>query len=307
MTTKRILLDTDLGTDVDDCLALAFLVQSPEVRLEAVTCVYADVELRGRMVAKLLRLADLPDVPVALGARQPLLGRVPLFWQGHEGEGLLEAGDPAPVFDRRHAATLIVDVARAHPGEVWLLAIGPLTNVALALQLEPRLPDLLAGVSIMGGAIRGRAEEGQAAVEHNVRCDPEAAYLVLRSGLPITLAPLDVTTQVRIDRAGLARIAQGGSPFHDAVAQQLARYPRFRDRGWTYLHDALAAATIVRPDLVSTSPFEIDVDLGGDVAGGLTVARPVEPAQSRRSLRVALDVAVERFQDLFLERLAAPR
>lgn len=306
MTPKRLVIDTDLGTDVDDCLALALAVQSPEVRLEAVTCVYADVGLRGRMAAKLLHLADLGDVPVALGAREPLLDRVPVFWQGHEGLGLLDPGDPRPDFDPRHAANLIVDLAHQNPGEIWVLAIGPLTDIALALQLEPRLPDLLAGVTTMGGVLRGPSGGGPPAPEHNVRCDPESAYLVYRSGLRLQAAPVDVTTQVRIDRSGQRRIAQAGSAFQDAVSDQLARYPPFAERGWTYPHDALALATLLRPDLFSFRAFEIDVDLGSDAAKGFTLARPVDGKVSRRAVRVAVDVDRPRFEEFLLDRLAAP-
>lgn len=306
MTAQRLIIDTDLGTDVDDCLALALAIQSPEVRLEAVTCVYGDVELRGRMAGKLLALAGLEEVPVALGAPRPLLGRVPVFWPGHEGIGLLSPGDPGPRFDPRHAANLIVDAARESPGEIWLLAIGPLTDLALALQLEPRLPDLLAGVTTMSGVVRGPSGGAPPVPEHNVRCDPESAYLVYGSGLRLEVAPIDVTTQVRIDRSAAQRIARAGSAFQEAVADQLTRYPPFRDRGWTYPHDALALATLLQPELFTFREYEIEVDLGNGVAQGFTVARPVDGNVSSRAARVAVDVEGRRFEEFLLARLSAP-
>lgn len=306
MAPKRLIIDTDLGTDVDDCLALALAVQSPEIRIEAITCVYADVELRGRMASKLLRLAGLEEVPVALGSRQPLLRRVPLFWQGHEGSGLLSDDDRDRRFDPRHAANLIVDLARERPGERWLLAIGPLTDVALALELEPRLPDLLAGVVTMGGTLRGPASGGPPAPEHNVRCDPESAYLVYRSGLRLQAAPIDVTTQVRITTDVQQRVAGAGSDFQRAVAAQLALYPPFKERGWTFPHDALALMTMLRPDLFEFGDYEVDVDLGSDAAQGFTLARPVPEDGSPRAVRIATRVDAARFERELADRLAAP-
>jgi purine nucleosidase len=98
--TQRIIFDTDIGTDVDDCLALALILSSPELQLEGVTCVYGDVDLRARMVIKLLRLRNHPELPVMVGASEPLLGLRPVFWPGHEGLGLLEPEDEAIEPDR---------------------------------------------------------------------------------------------------------------------------------------------------------------------------------------------------------------
>ena len=137
--TTRVILDTDFGTVVDDCLALALVLGSPELRLEGVTCVYGDVALRGRMVAKLLLLAGRDDVPVLLGAGRPLLGLRPIHWPGHEGIGLLEPNDDLPPPAPEHAVDFLVRTIMANPGQIHLLAIGPLTNVALAFARELRL------------------------------------------------------------------------------------------------------------------------------------------------------------------------
>ena len=230
MPPKLILLDTDIGTDVDDCLALALILASPELRLAAVTTVYGDTLLRARMVMKLLALRGAAGIPVATGAEKPLLGRVPVYWEGHEGQGLLDQADEArrPVAER--AADLIVRRVMAHPGEITLVAIGPLTNVALAFLLEPRVPRALAGVTIMGGVVGGPGALDLPWTEHNFRSDPEAAHIVLASGAPIKVVPLDVTTQVRIRAEDAARIRAAGTPFHRAVADQIDRYPGYRSR-----------------------------------------------------------------------------
>jgi purine nucleosidase len=301
----RLIVDTDIGTDVDDCLALAFVLGSPEFELEGVTCVYGDVGLRARMVLKLLRLAGRDDVPVMLGSNQTLLGIRPIFWLGHEGVGLLEAGDdrltPAP----EHAVDYLVRTIMANPGEIHLLAIGPPTNVALAFRREPRLATRLAHLTIMGGALRGRDGLGLPYAEHNFACDPEAAQVVLAAGAPTTLVPLDVTTRVTIRTAAVARLRAGGSPFHHAVAGQVERYPRFAETGTTLLHDPLAAALIVRPELAETVPLRVEIETHGRLSAGASLMRrPTGGAPATAAVALGIDVATaERFIE---ERLAAP-
>jgi purine nucleosidase len=298
----RVILDTDIGTDVDDCLALALILGSPELQLEGVTCVYGDVDVRARMVLKLLRLRDRTDVPVYTGVRQPLLGRRPVYWAGHEGIGLLEPGDeltPHP----EHAVDYLIRTVLAHPGQIHLLAIGPLTNVALAFLREPRLPTSLAHLTIMGGVCRGPGMLDLPIAEHNIKCDPEAAHVVLSAGAPTTLVPLDVTTQVQIRAADATRIRSRGTPFHTAVATQVESYPPFARRGWTHLHDPLAAATLLRPDLVGLEPLRVDVELGGDHAVAATLMR-APTADLPANARVALTVNIEAAERFVVDRVA---
>lgn len=300
----RLLLDTDIGTDVDDCLAIAFLLHSPGVELEAVTCVYGDVDLRARMVRKLLALAGRSEVPVATGATRPLFGRREVYWEGHEGVGLLDPSDPpAAAGVAGHAAELIVARARENPGEVTLLAIGPLTNVAIAVLIEPALPRLLRGVTIMGGSVRA-GDLSLPSVEHNFRCDPEAAHAVLTAGLPITLVPLDVTLKTRLGRDAPAAMRAAGTPFNEAVARQLELYPRFAERGFTTPHDPLAAAVVLQPDLVKTTPLHVSVDYTTELdPGRLICTEPTPDAPANAD--VALEVDAPRFEALLLERLTA--
>ena len=299
----RVILDTDIGTDVDDCLALAFLLSSPEIQLDAVTCVYGDVLLRGRMVRKLLRLAGHDDVPISLGAQKPLLGRVPVYWGGHEGVGLLDIGDDTPLPLVEPAVDYLIRHVLTNPGQIHLVAIGPLTNVALACLREPRLAQNLAHLTIMGGAGRGPDRLELPYVEHNIKCDPEAAHVVLTSGAPITLVPLDVTTRVRIRSEDSARIRGGGTPFQLAVADQVELYPPFQARGWTNLHDPLAAASLVRPDLLGFESVHVDVELGGQHTTGATLMRQPS-AEAPANAQVALTVRTEEFERFFVGRLA---
>ena len=299
----RIILDTDIGTDVDDCLALALVLSSPELELLGVTCVYADVLLRARMVLKLLSLAGRSDVPVTVGVRRPLLDLVPVFWSGHEGEGLLTPDDDALLPSPEHSVDYIVRTVMESPGEIHLVAIGPLTNVALALLREPELARNLAGLTIMGGAARSRSPLELPYREHNFACDPEAAHIVLTSGAPITLIPLDVTTQVRIQADGVQRIRSGGTPFHEAVAQQVELYPGYRSRGFTHLHDPLAVATLLIPDIVTLHPMHVDVELGGRHATAATLMRTPSDGAPLNA-QVALDVHAERFETFLTDRVS---
>lgn len=303
MSTLPVLLDTDIGTDVDDCLALALILASPELRLVGVTTVYGDVNLRSRMVRKLLLLRGVEDVPIASGAEKPLLGKLPVYWEGHEGQGLLEPADLAWYPGHEHAADLIIRTVMARPGEITLLAIGPLTNVALALLKEPRLTAALAGLTVMGGVVGGATALHLPWTEHNFRSDPEAAHIVVASGAPLRIVPLDVTTRVHIRPEDTARIRAVGDPFHEAVADQIERYPRYRRQGWTYLHDPLAAATLVEPSLVAWQPVSAVVETRGEyTAGKLLIRLPAENEQV--NAQVALDVNPARATTFIVERLS---
>jgi purine nucleosidase len=301
--TIPVILDTDIGTDVDDCLALAVLLGSPEVELAGITTVYGDVALRGRMAAQLLRLRGRAGVPVAPGVREPLQPLGPVYWEGHEGEGLLTAEDAELPLSPVHAVDLIIETARARPGQVHLVAVGALTNVALALRQRPALAAELAGITIMGGAVGGSGRLHLPWVEHNFWCDPLAARIVIDSGARLRIVPLDVTTLVRFGAADVARIRGQDTPFHCAVADQVERYPRYRQRGdWTFLHDPLAAATLIRPHLVSWTPVHARVETGGTYSAGRLVvqgAGPDLPADAE----VALDVDTDAAHDFIVERL----
>ncbi|MDP9380673.1 MAG: nucleoside hydrolase [Chloroflexota bacterium] len=300
----RVILDTDIGSDVDDILALSLILCSPELKLEGVTCVYADVQLRARMALKLLRLAERSDVPVMAGVSNPLLGLAPVYWAGHEGVGLLEPEDDGLLPSPEHAADFLVRAVMENPGEIQLIAIGPLTNVALAFLREPKLPRNLARLVIMGGAARVAARAADLPLsEHNIRCDPEAAHIVLSAGAPTTVIPLDVTQRVLIRLDGVERIRAGGAPFHDAVARQVELYPRYKERGSTFLHDPLAVASVILPDLVSLHPLHIDVELGGRFSAGATLMRTAS-ADAPPTADVALDVQAGAFEQFLIERLS---
>jgi purine nucleosidase len=305
MAGRRILLDTDIGTNPDDCLALALVLASPELELIALTTVYGDVAVRARIALKLLHLRGFRDLPVALGAERPLVQDRPVSWAGYEGRGLLEPEDDALQPSKQHAADLIVDTVMAHPRQITLVAIGPLTNVALAIQREPRLAENLAGLVLMGGVVGGTHALHLPWTEHNFRSDPEAAQIVLRAvpaGAPVTIVPLDVTTQVCIRQPDLELIRSAGGAYHRAVAEEVAVYPPFVQRGWGYLHDPLAVAALIEPSLLTMEPLHTLVETGGEhTAGRLLVALPAPGAPA--TARVALGVDAPRAERFILDRL----
>ena len=300
----KVILDTDIGTDVDDCLALTVLLGSPEVDLVGITCVHADVALRAQLVGRLLRLANRTEIPVATGGAEPLTEGLSAYWEGHEGQGIIEdVDDVVPPIDEA-AADFIVRTVMEQPGEVWLLPIGPLTNIALALQKEPRLFDHIAGITIMAGSFRANSNFGLPYVEHNLRCDPVAAALVLEHPVVKTLVPLDVTTRVVIRQDDVSRMNRVNSPFLNAVADQVARYPRFMREGFTFLHDPLAAGLLVQPDLMPLTDLHLDVETGGTYSAGATLGRLPSPDYPVNA-RVALDVEPEGAREQLILRMLA--
>jgi purine nucleosidase len=299
----RVILDTDIGTDVDDCIALAFLLGSPEIRIEGITCVYADVALRARICRKLLSLRGRTDIPVHEGISAPLLGLQPIYWPGHEGVGLLEDGDTLDDGPTQHAVDFLIEHVMSNPGQIHLLAIGPLTNVAAAMIREPRFAESLAHLTIMGGRIRTEASS-RGPAEHNMTCDPEAAHVVFSSNAPISLVPLDVTLRATIDQRGIDALRSRQTPYHDAVADQIALYPPFTERGGnTFLHDPLAAAALLRPEILVWQDVAIDVELTGTFTKAMTVARPSTAARPA-TVRVALDLHRAECEAFINERIA---
>lgn len=300
----RVIFDTDMGTDVDDCLALAFLLGSPEISIEGITTVYGDVELRARMCRKLVALHGEYDIPVYLGVNDPLVRLDPIYWPGHEGKGLLGPEDDYRDGPDIHAVDYLLDTVNENLGEIHLLAVGPLTNVATAMTLDPKFAGNLKHLTIMGGLIQTH-RYGWSVGEHNINCDPEAARIVLTSGADISLVPLDVTLQTVITNAGVDQIRAKGSPYHEAVANQVALYPPFLERGGsTFLHDPLAAATMLKPDLFTWEVLKIDVELAGRLTRAMTVALSPDARAEAPLLRVAMDVQTEAAEAFCMDRIA---
>ena len=283
----RVLLDADTG--VDDALAIAYLVDHAEVELVGIACSAGNVSV-DRVVANTAAVLDLlgaPEVPFAAGAANPLIGAMTLFADDVHGEsGLGAAALPASsrAVDPRTAAQLWIDAVRAEPGRIVGLVTGPLTNLALAIRLDPDIVDLLAGLVVMGGAFDYRGNVGGTA-EWNIFVDPEAAKIVLdafegrpREQLPV-LCGLNITERVALEPSHLDRLRETSGDtaitrFVDAALQPYFAY--YENAGFgarAPMHDPLAAVLAVDPSLAhEVTAATVDVELQGRLTRGMTVA-----------------------------------
>ena len=216
--TRRIVLDTDIGTDVDDELALALALASPELELVAVTTVSGDTSLRARIAARLLALAGRADVPVHAGCEQPLAAGGGFAQGGHEGEGILDGGPDD--FSAQPAVDALLRLFRQGDG-LELVAIGPLTNIAVALERDPSLARRVARLTLMGGWMRAVTIGGRSlppSIDYNL-CSDEVASRRVLSSIPIRLVTPDVTVQVWLTGDDVAELERGASPLQRALGR----------------------------------------------------------------------------------------
>jgi purine nucleosidase len=256
--TLPILLDTDLGSDVDDALALGLALASPELEVVAVTTVTGLVAERARAAARILGAAGRANVEVCVGEGEALLRRRRFVWRGIETEGLPPGAD-APISEEP-AAERIVRAARERPG-LEIVAIGPLTNVARALALDPELPRRAGGLTVMGGHVR-RVAIGdlvcEPGIDYNLCSDPEASVAVLGAGFRTRLVSADVTVQTWLRESDVARLEAAGGLSRALAALVRIWTPHqrklFTGIGGTlapdnvaFLHDPLTVLALVEP------------------------------------------------------------
>ncbi len=308
----RVILDTDLamgapGSDIDDGFALALALADPGISVELVTTVggNSDVDTSTRLTHELLTVLRRTDVPVARGASSPLNPalRHP-DWPERSRAGAA-GGNPA--------AAQLVERVLAAPGELTVVAIGPLTNLALAMLMEPEMARAVREIIVMGGVYLQHTNVARMPGEYNFWCDPDAAQVVLDSGAPLRLVGLDVTRQVRLSRDDAARLARGGA-FGRLASEHTLAWIDFQERlkprealeqGSCALHDPLAVAVAVRPDLVSWREAHVAVETAGRVTRGVAVADLLMWADPpAANCRIATAVNADAFRDLFLQRMS---
>ncbi|WP_422115326.1 nucleoside hydrolase [Brachybacterium sp. UNK5269] len=306
-----LLVDCDTG--IDDAIALSYLAARGDVEIRGIVSTAGNVEVaavhrNNLLLAQLLGIA----APISCGAEAPLAQELMTADDTHGPQGLGHAALPAPRrrADPRSGAQLWVDIAREHPGEVVGLVLGPHTNLALALEIEPELPGLLKRLHIMGGAIHHRGNTGPTS-EWNVAVDPEAAQRVLAafSAAPTrpVLGALEATETVRFTQSTLERfeaLAAGtGHPVAAILADALRWYFEFHQAdglGWiAHVHDPLVAAHAVTGDFASTRPLAVDVELAGTLTRGQTVGDEL----GRWGRPPNVDLLTEVRADAFVEHL----
>ena len=324
----RIILDSDPG--VDDALAILLALRSPELKVEAITPVAGNVPLELTLpnALRLVEIAGRTDVPVAAGATTPLVRRLVTakYVHGENGLGGVEFPPPKirPVAET--ATELIRRIVRNNPGEITIVAVGPLTNVATALRADPALAGMLRSIVLMGGSLSGGNITPSA--EFNFYVDPEAARIVFDAGVPLTMVGLDVTRKVLLREEHIRVLEAGKSPASQAAGRIMRRtIERMRtgkDVTVVAMHDPLTVANLIDPGILTLRDYYVEVETSGELTAGETVgysfgparkSAPLETARAsvaspeepfRPNAKVAVEVDSDRFFRLLLGRLAGP-
>ncbi|QYX55403.1 nucleoside hydrolase [Roseovarius sp. SCSIO 43702] len=313
MAPRKIIIDTDPGQD--DAVAILLALASPDaLEVLAITCVAGNVPLAlTTRNARIVReLAGKPHVPVHAGCDRPLTRPLVTAEHVHGRTGLDGPDLPAPRLPlaETHAVDRIIDTLRAAPGgTVTLCALGPLTNIATALTRAPDIAPRVAGIVLMGGARVGGGNVTPAA-EFNIHVDPQAADIVFRSGVPLTVIPLDVTHKALVTRARNDRIRAIGTPVARAVADLtgfLDRYdPEKFGTAGAPLHDPCVIAWLLAPDLFSGRRINVEIETRSELTMGMTVADWWGVTDRPPNALFLGDIDADGFFDLLTERLARP-
>jgi purine nucleosidase len=322
-TAKKILIDTDPGTD--DALAILLALNSPEIDVRAITIVAGNVtsELGLENALKVMSLAGRCDISVAKGAAHPLFQKLNTeeFWNGKNGLGGAELPPSRCDASSQFGPDLIIETVRRYPHEITLVPIGPLTNIALAISKDPSIIPLVKEVVLMGGSITGG--NVNAASEFNIHSDPEAASVVFNAGWPITMVGLDVTEHTLITDADVGRLERAGGPeasFAAAVARfQIGTY-QGTGFGGGAVHDALAVGAVIDRSVLKTQGMRVDIETDGRFTRGETVGNRgnavdrIIPKGDRLetvgvdavqpNVQVAVGVDSSRFIELLVNRLS---
>ncbi len=298
LVTKKIILDCDPG--MDDALAIVYAAGSPELELLGITTVAGNVSL-SKTTSNALRVCEFigAAVPVTPGSAAPLL-RPPISAEHvHGADGL--GGAPLPPPSGRpqpgHASDFIIETVLGAPGQITLVAVGPLTNVALALLREPAIAHEVQDFVIMGGsASRGNVTP---AAEFNIACDPEAAAVVFSAGWTVTMVGLDVTLQARANDQVTGSLRELGRVADLLLLPCLGTYAGNADGG-PAVHDLCAVAHVARPGLLGCQPARVDVETAGRWTSGMTVT-DFRASQPECNALVATAIDAQAFWDAVLE------
>jgi purine nucleosidase len=273
-----VILDTDIGTDIDDAYALAQVLHSPELKLLGVTTVSSDAVARARLAAKLLAVAGRPEIPVYAGLSTATQYMKQIEWAD---------GFTSPALHESGGVTFLRDQINARPGEITLIAVGELTNIAALLDSEPGLGKKIKAIALMGGSIRrGYAPNSKPEPEWNIKSNAKAAQVVFASGVPLLIAPLDSTADLKLTHEWKVRIFARGAPLNDALASLdfVWRHTNHWKGTDPTLFDNLAVALVATPSVAPLTPLHLVVEADGlmreisNLPPNAQVALAVEPA-----------------------------
>ncbi|MGA8657118.1 MAG: nucleoside hydrolase [Chthoniobacterales bacterium] len=279
---RPVIVDTDIGTDVDDLLALVLLAKAVEIQLCGVTTVHGDTILRAKIARVACDLLGYREVAVVAGESDTLTNR-PIFWAGHEGKGI-GGLDNAEIGPKVSVEGFLAQSARKFAGSLEILGIAPLTNLARAVLGAPDFAVNVKRLYLMGGAYWLPYHE------HNIETDPEAAQTVFRSGIPITAIGLDVTLRVPFTESDLPRIHHLPKGLGPMLEDQVRRWWRYLGEPRCYLHDPLTALAMLQPELFVFEDHAVAIDDAGytrireDVAGKIAIAKDVVADRAKEAI-----------------------
>lgn len=282
----RVIIDTDPG--VDDAFALLLAMRSPELKIEGLTPVAGNVPLELTLpnALRMVEIAGRTDIPVAAGAKVPLVRRLVTAAYAHGENGLGGAVFPEPKTKPidEPAAQFIRRIVRKYPREVTLITLGPLTNVAMALNLDPELAGMIRGLTMMGGSLSGG--NITPAAEFNIYVDPEAARIVFQSGIPIVMVGLDVTRKTSLTDEHVRQLEAAQTPVSLAAAK-IGRNAIDHNRSEGFLvgpnmHDSLAVASFLDSSILKWAEYYVDVETTGELTAGETLGYSPNAGDLRR-------------------------
>jgi purine nucleosidase len=319
---RRVIIDTDPG--VDDAMAILLALNSPELKVEALTVVPGNVDSKQGLenALKLVSLANRCDVVVARGAEHPLNQKLitAQYWHGPNGLAGVELPPSKCHADSRFGPDVIIEMVHKYPHELTLIPVGPLTNIALAVSKDPSIAGLAKDIVIMGGSITGGNVDG--AAEANIYNDPEAAAIVFNAGWTVTMVGSDIGERTLMTRKSLNELQSSHGPENDFIAK-LADYYLTRAEKSGYpgaaMYDPLAVGTVIDPTLVTLKNMHVDVETKGEFTRGETVANRMGSNENnvlhgdhyeidgvielKPNARVCVASEADRFVGLFISRI----
>ncbi|MFB0561108.1 MAG: nucleoside hydrolase [Candidatus Lokiarchaeia archaeon] len=309
---KKIIIDTDVGMDVDDSYAISLAAKSPELNVLGITTVYGDTLLRARIALKLLQLAGRSDIPVIVGEKEPISENKQAFMLGFEGKGILTPEDEKLKVTPGNAVDIIISKALASKKDLTIIAIGALTNVAAAIKKEPDIKKGLKEFVIMGGVINPPEINGKKVpydTEYNFTCDPEATRIVFESGIPITLVPMGITMNPEnyLSEKELIKLREANTPLTRTLLEMtkiwMGHYKELAPildlspemvRSW--MHDPLTVTVTLKKEIFKIEKMNLRIDTQEEKARVILDEKGAE-------VKVCTDADFNQFKKLLIERL----
>mgnify|MGYP000859425328 CR=1 FL=1 len=297
MDKRKIIIDTDIGDDIDDALAISFALNSPELEVIGITTVFRNTDIRAKMAANLLKQAGR-DIPVYAGCGQPIINReddsqIPCQYSRDMDEFIYSK--------ETHAVDYIINKIMNSSNDISLVPIGPLTNIAMAILKCPEIKTKLKEIVLMGGCFYSHFNEW------NIVCDPEAARIVFEAGIPIKAVGLDVTLKCRLNENDLAMIDKSYSPVAKFLSELIKRW-RDNTKSLPILHDPLAVCAVFNDNILEMQNEKIVIETKGEYSRGTTYNKTgLNWVRERKvvdsHIKVAKNVDVDAFIKMFIERI----